>query len=161
MRNLCTLALLLAGAALVACNTGKGSVDDDDDDGGGGVGGDGTDFPDETSPVITEGYIWCAPGSDSSGFLFFVEVQADDPQGVSNLAEFGSIVRGYTLEESLVFEDEGMVCEDGECVWSFRDGIYPPITCATADDYKFTAQLKDEDGNIGPELDLEWLDDEP
>jgi hypothetical protein len=145
------------GVTTTGCNSGKGSVDgdgdddddDDDDDGG---------FDDPDTPVGEDGTITCSEGSDSSGYLFFARVEADDPQGVGNLADIGSLVRGYDHSGTMLFEDPGMVCADGECVASFRDGLYPPVTCDFHDDYEFTAVLVDVDGYQSDEIELVWFD---
>jgi hypothetical protein len=147
-------------ALMVACGSGGGDDKDDaDDDGLGGeidIGDDGdVVFDDEYSPVLVEGRAWCADGSDSSGMLFFVEINYADPQGDYDV-ESGSLIGQGAGGGTVVFDEPLLVCRDGECIGSFRDGLYPPITCSTADDYEFIATLIDRSGNPSAEILLVW-----
>lgn len=145
--------------SLTACGSGKG--DEDDGDGGEttGSGGnidlnDGVQF-DGDGPVIVEGRVWCQAGSDSSGMIFIFEVDYADPQGDYDVA-MGDVTGARASDGGEVFTDSILVCRDGRCDGSFRDGIYPPITCVTADDYTFTAVLTDRAGLQSEPLELEW-----
>ena len=149
--------------ALTGCN---GDKDGGDDSGIGGPGGGGgaTSWTDATltgtDPVIRTGVIHCEEGSDTeSGYIFFVEVVAADPQGAADLRDIGGIVAGWAADGSEVFSDEILVCDDdGDCYASFRDGVYGAVTCATADMFSFTVQAIDKAGNWSDEYPLTWLD---
>ena len=153
-----TVAALAAG--LLGCNVGKvGDGDDaESDDGSNGSIDldDGIQF-DGDRPVIVEGVVWCQAGSDSSGMLFFFDVDYADPQGDYDVAA-GDVTGSLASTGDEIFTDNLLVCRDGQCVGSFRDGIYPPITCATASDYNFTALLFDRAGLESDLVELTWVD---
>lgn len=115
--------------------------------------------PDGEMPAILEGEVWCTPGSGSSGDLFFVEVSVFDPQGERDVADQGGRVLGvYANNGDLIFDDEILVCNDGFCQASWRDGIYDPVTCATHDYFSFSAVALDLAGNSSEEFPLIWRD---
>ncbi len=157
-----TLALSLAAALLLGagCNSGKGSVEGEGADGGdGGDGNDGNNGLTGDNPVILEGTIYCTPGSDSSGYLFFINIQADDPQGSYTIADLGGWFGATDLSGDMVFEEpNGMACREGECVHSFNDGHYPPVTCSTHADYIFLASVEDTEGHSSEVTELTWVD---
>ena len=143
-------------AFTVACSSGDGESDKAEDEPGGEIDFE-VEFEDDVTPVLVEGLAWCAEGSDSSGMLFFIEVTYADPQGDYDV-EYGTLVGQGAGGGAVVFDEPLLVCRDGECFGSFRDGLYPPITCSTADDYEFIATLIDRSGNPSSELLLEWED---
>jgi len=153
-----TFLLTAAMASLVACGSGDGDGKGDSNDSGSGGNidlDDDVNFEDDFSPVLVEGRAWCQAGSDSSGMLFFFEVDYADPQGDYDV-ESGSITGQGAGGGTVVFTEPLLVCRDGECQGSFRDGHYPPITCSTASDYEFVATLIDRSGNPSAELLLDW-----
>ena len=155
---------MMATCLLVACGGVKGDIEDTGavgpGSGTGGTSGYGVPTLTGEDPVIRTGFIYCREGSDTdSGYLFFVEVVADDPQGANDLDSFGGLVSGWAGDGSQVFEDEILVCQaDGDCYASFRDGIYSTVTCATSDSFTYTAQAVDRAGNWSEQYSLEWVD---
>ncbi len=152
-----TLLLTSSLALLVACGGGS---DDKDDSGEVSAGGsidvdDDVYFEDDHSPVLVQGRAWCQAGSDSSGMLFFFEVDYADPQGDYDV-EFGNLTGRLAGGGADVFTEPLLICRDGDCQGSFRDGLYPPITCSTASDYEFVGTLIDRSGNPSAELMMEW-----
>ncbi|MCB9758446.1 MAG: hypothetical protein H6739_01265 [Alphaproteobacteria bacterium] len=142
--------MILMGAVLAACS-GKATTDDSAE------WWEGNESPDGETPVIREGSVYCTPGSQSSGDLFFVEIEAYDPQGDGDIADQGGRVAGYYVDsDEEIFDDELLVCTGASCQGSWRDGIYPPVTCATHDYFYFKAWVLDRDGNTSPEYDLAW-----
>lgn len=151
------LALTLV-AGLVACGSGKGSVDGEGDDAGGDGASDGADGGELTGddPVVLSAIMYCEAGSKSSGNLFFVEVEADDPQGTYTLSDFGGTFTAYNSAGEVEFQDEGLACRDGSCIHSFTEYAVAPVTCATQGDYRFTATVEDDDGNVSAEAEVAW-----
>jgi len=150
------LAFTLA-VGLIACGAGKGSVDGEGDDAGsdGGDGGDGVELTGD-DPVVLSAIMYCEAGSDSSGNLFFVEVEADDPQGTYTLSDFGGTFTAYAGSGEVVFQDEGLACRDGTCVHSFTEYAVAPVTCATQGDYVFTVTVEDDEGHVSDEAEVTW-----
>ncbi len=112
----------------------------------------------DQQPVIEGGTIRCSEGSNSSGYIFYVEVDADDPQGKDTLAP-GGLVAGWNATDDLVFEDAILNCNsDGWCMASFRDEIYTGVNCANHNLYTYTAQIIDEDDNLSERFQLIWTD---
>jgi len=155
-----TILLTSALASLIACGGGDGDGKDDSSDTASGGSLDLEDdvyFDDDFSPVLVQGRAWCQAGSDSSGMLFFFEVDYADPQGDYDV-EYGNLTGRGVDGGTEVFTEPLLVCRDGECQGSIRDGLYPPITCSTASDYEFVATLVDRSENPSVELLLEWDD---
>ena len=151
----------LALLSLLACGAGK--LDGDESDTAAGADMDGSlDVNDNIQfdgdgPVIVSGRVWCQAGSDSSGMIFIFDVQYADPQGDYDVE--GGEVTGQTKSTStFIFSDNLLVCRDGQCDGSFRDGHYDPITCSTADDYEFIATVTDRSGLISETVLLDWED---
>jgi|GEM_PF-2708961 len=152
---------VLAAASLVACGSGKLDDDDDGTTDEGNNGGsididDGVQF-DGDGPVIVSGKVWCQAGSDSSGMVFIFEVDYADPQGDYDVA-MGDVTGSQASSGTEIFTDSLLVCRDGQCDGSFRDGHYPPITCSTADDYVFVATVTDRSGLTSDVVELDWED---
>ncbi len=147
----------LLAFALVGCGSGKGSVDGEGDDAGsdGGDGADGTQLSGE-DPVVQSATMYCEVGSKSSGNLFIVEIEADDPQGTYTLSDFGGTFTAYTLDGDVVFQDEGLACRDGICNHSFTEYAVAPVSCATVAEYYFTVTVEDDEGNVSEETEVEW-----
>ena len=148
--------------SLVACGSGK--LDGEEGDGSDDNGDGSIDVNDEIrfdgdGPVITGGEIWCAAGADSSGMLWFVEVGYADPQGDADveMGEFSAYVADSSTE---IFSDDRMlVCRDGKCEGSFRDGLYDSsVTCSTADRFDYFATVIDRSGNLSETIQLDWRD---
>lgn len=157
------LSVFFAVAAALAVTPGCSSDKDDaTDTGAEGSGGnvnldeDDIEF-DGDGPVAITGRGWCEAGSDSSGFLFFFEVDYADPQGDYDVA-VGNLTGNYVASDTPVFSDDILVCFDGECIASFRDGLYPPITCSTASDYYFVATVTDRTGITSEPIQIDWED---
>ncbi len=109
-------------------------------------------------PIIESGTIWCTAGSNSSGDIFYVELDADDPQGADTL-EPGGLVAGWDATGALVFEDAILVCSSsGRCTATFRDEIYSGVSCSNHSLYTYTAQVVDEDDNLSERHQLVWVD---
>jgi hypothetical protein len=147
---------------LVGCNSGK--LDDEEDGSSSGTtdGGDGSIDLDEVQfdgdrPVVVEGEVWCQAGSDSSGMVFIFDVKYADPQGDYDVA-MGEVTGSQVSSGTEIFTDSILVCRDGQCDGSFRDGHYPPITCSTASDYAFSAWVTDRAGLVSDVVELTWVD---
>lgn len=155
-----TLIPLLAALAL-GCNSGKGDVDGDGSgttDGTGGTGSGGNGLSGE-NPVVENGIIYCQAGSESSGNVFFVELEVDDPQGKYTIEEDAGYFVAYDLSGNEMFRDEFIACQsDGECSHSFNEINVAPVTCATHEDYQFFAAVQDYDGNYSEETEVIWQD---
>ncbi len=154
--NTKTLLVWACLSALAACGSGSGedgSTKSNDDVGGSVDFEDGVQF-DGDGPVVVTSRAWCQAGSDSSGMIFFFEVDYADPQGDYDV-ENGDVTGRY-VSGGDIFTDRLLICRDGECVGSFRDGHYPPITCSTASDFAFSAVLYDRSGNASAPMEIPW-----
>ena len=154
--------LTLGFGVLVACGSGKGTVD-----GAGTDTADGTDAADDGSgqggsrdgeaPWIESGTVTCEDFGDSTGGpLYLVEIEADDPQRRDELVDFGGAFTIYDSGGNVV-HDMVLACEDGDCSTSVREAVCG-VPCSRADEYTFTAQVEDIDGNFSDEFELEWED---
>ena len=153
--------VILFGAALaLGCGSGKGSVDGDGTDGRDGTGGTGGgNGLTGDNPVVEEAIIYCQAGSDSSGSIFFVEVEVDDHQGKYTILDDGGYFVAYDLNGNEIFRDESIACQsDGECVHSFLEINVSPVTCSTQADYQFFVAVEDYDGNFSEETEVIWQD---
>ena len=91
-------------AVAVACGSGDGEADKDEEPGGNIDLGGEVEFEDEVTPVLVEGKAWCEAGSDSSGMLFFVEVNYADPQGDYDV-ESGTLIGQGAGGGAVVFDE--------------------------------------------------------
>jgi hypothetical protein len=107
-------------------------------------------------PEVISGSAWCTAGSNSSGDLFFVQIQGFDPQGEDDLAATGGHV--VAMDGSNEFFDEPMLtCQpDGGCEASWRSGDYGGIECKTSSDLDYYAILVDRQNNLSDRFELEW-----
>ena len=147
-----TLLVLLA-----ACDSDKVKVGDDS-----GAADSGTEWNSDIDPngddppEVQSGQVWCTEGSNSSGDLFFVEIDARDGQGDDTLSSDYSrvIARSGSTE---VFDESFLLCTDsGRCEGSWRSGDYGGyILCATIDDFEYYTVVVDRDGNESDEFELE------
>ena len=152
--------IVAAMGGLVACTSGK--LDGEDDTGADASAGGSIDVDDDIQfdgdgPVIVEGKAWCQAGSDSSGMIFYFDVRYADPQGDFDVDQ-GSVTAQDKSSGTEVFTDSLLFCREGKCEGSFRDGVYPLVTCATADGYEFLASVTDRSGLQSDTVLLTWED---
>lgn len=134
---------LLLGGLVTGCISGRGEGEKptdsgagdselDEDDGGVSFDGDG--------PVISNAGM-------SRTDACFLTADYDDPQGPADVRR-GEITAVEPASGETVWTDMLLVCQDYECVGSFRDQPeYVPATCSRIETYELYAQLFDRDGN--------------
>ena len=110
--------------------------------------------PGETTPRIQYGEVYCTT-SDSGSLLTFINVQADDPQGASDLKE-GEWSAYRTANDELVVTDV-LYCDGQECIYSFHAEQYPEIPCSQLTEFYFLASVVDWSGNETESMELEVL----
>lgn len=114
----------------------------------------------DDDPEVLDGEVWCTEGSNSSGDLFFVQVDVRDEQGEDTLSSQDSRIIARSSTGNEVFDESMLFCQDsGRCEGSWRSGDYGgSILCATGEDFTYHAVIVDYDGNESPEFDLTWTD---
>lgn len=110
--------------------------------------------PGDTEPRIASGEVRCE--NDDAGFyVFYLEVNANDPQGASDLKE--GIWRAFSQGSSTPIAEDVLYCDVQECIYSFTADQYPEIPCQLIQDFSFTAEIFDYDGNSTGEFELTVL----
>ena len=78
--------------------------------------------PGATEPRIQNGEVYCA--TDESGVvLTFINVTADDPQGVSDLKEGEWFA--YNLDSDELITSDVLYCDGQECIYSYHAEQFP------------------------------------
>ena len=110
--------------------------------------------PGDTEPRIADGQVWCE--NDSAGFyLFFIEVNANDPQGASDLKE--GAWRVFSEGSSSPVVEDVLYCDGQDCIYSFTANQYPDIPCQLIESFRFVAEIFDYSGNSTGEFELTVL----
>lgn len=113
-------------------DTSSGESELEEDDGGVDFDGDG--------PVISNVGL-------SRTDACYLTADYDDPQGPADVRR-GEVAAVEPASGETVWTDMLFVCQDYECVGSFRDQPeYVPATCSRIEGYELYAQLFDRDGN--------------
>lgn len=115
-------------------------------------------FADDVSPVLTDGRIWCNEGVDEAGpvELFFLEVEALDPQGELDLYDEATWTATLAQDGQVMIEDF-LYLENGIYVYSFHQDQHPNIKCDELSMFRFIAQTTDWSGNESNLLELEII----
>ena len=154
MRHLTLLTATLAVLSLAAC---KGGGDSDDTDGGEEA--QSCLSTDGESPSVISATIECTVQdvSDPPVVTLLVASVVTDPQGDFTLQSFGDHrFRSYLAANgAMTNEIDTLICQpDGNC-----DSSIPAsqvgVSCGTMDNYYFTVQYADDEGNLSPECRLE------
>ena len=128
---------------------------------------DATDGPDNTaclstdgqSPSIISGKIRCEPPlQDDQPPFIYIDITGEDPQGWFTIKRFGdNVFRAYlAANDQLSAEDKIITCDpdaEGVCTGSIS-GDQIGVSCGTMSNFRFTAVIADQDGNLSPECDL-------
>lgn len=145
------LFLMLAGCGSDKINLGGEDSVVDSDDWNSNVDPNGDD-----PPQVQSGRVWCTEGSNSSGDLFFVTVDARDGQGEDTLSsEYSRVIASSGSNE--VFDESFLLCDSsGKCEGSWRSGDYGGyIECSTIDDFEYEVVIADRDGHESDPFELE------
>ncbi|MCP4808638.1 MAG: hypothetical protein GY913_08430 [Proteobacteria bacterium] len=147
-----TLMLMLAACGSDKVNIGEGDSATGDSSGW----SSGIDPNGDDPPEVQSGKVWCTEGSNSSGDLFFVTVDARDGQGDDTLSsEYSRVIASTGSNE--VFDESFLLCgSSGKCEGSWRSGDYGGyILCSTIDDFEYHTIIVDRDGHESDEFELE------
>ena len=107
--------------------------------------------PGDTEPRIASGEVWCE--NDIAGFyIFFLEVNANDPQGANDLDD--GVWRALAQGSSEPIVEDVLYCDGQECIYSFTADQYPEIPCPLIQDFTFVAEIFDYSGNSTGEFTL-------
>jgi hypothetical protein len=143
MKNAAILILLLT-----ACNPGQSKNTDED------VISTWEWEPGAESPKIASGEVWCEM-SDAGFHVFFLDVNANDPQGASDLDEGTWSAFAPDVAEALV--TDALYCDGQECIYSFHAEQHLDIPCQLIQDFVFVAEIFDYSGNSTGEFELDVL----
>jgi hypothetical protein len=143
--------------AMVACGG-----NDDTDEGGNGD-GDGDDYAgceatDGQSPSVVDSSIDCTfPTENTPDRFLQVQVVVTDPQGDFTLSPFtGNVFRIYQGSGSEPIVNDAFACDGdnaGNCSASLN-ATQQGIDCTNLSQYRITAVIADDDGNLSPECAL-------
>ena len=140
-KNLCVLSLM-------ACAPGQAKESDGD------VISDYEWEPGATDPLIQNGEVYCTTGSSEVN-VTYINVIANDPQGVSDLKE--GEWTAYDLEtDELIFTDV-LYCDGQECIYSYHADQIPELPCSQLTNFAFWATVWDWSGNETDPLELTVL----
>ena len=107
--------------------------------------------PGDTEPRIASGEVWCE--NDSAGFyIFFLEVNANDPQGANDLDD--GVWKTFAEGSSEPIVEDVLYCDGQECIYSFTADQYPEVPCPLIQDFTFVAEIFDYSGNSTGEFTL-------
>jgi|GEM_PF-5885829 len=110
--------------------------------------------PGATEPRIQNGEVYC--GTDESGVvLTFINVTADDPQGISDLKEGDWFA--YNLGSDELIASDALYCDGQECIYSFTAEQIPEVPCRQLTEFVFWAVVRDWSGNETQPLELDVL----
>lgn len=138
---------------LVACGGGDDPEDSDSDADVGGC-----ESTDGVSPSVLAASLTCPPpAQDNQPRFLLLAITADDPQGAFTLAPLGHTFKGYILANGQeLFSERAITCSRdnaGECVGSLASGLVG-VDCTSLTNYRFTATLVDDEGNVSAECDF-------
>ena len=110
--------------------------------------------PGATDPRIKYGEVYCE-NTDAGVVLTFINVTADDPQGVSDLKE--GEWSAYEKQSGALVTSDVLYCDGQECIYSFHASQYPEIPCSQLTTFEFWAVVWDWSGNETEPLELNVL----
>lgn len=155
MRRLHLVLSTLAALALTAC--GGGNSGTDDTDGGGNDQASSCAASDGVSPSVVSATFECRVEdvSDPPVETIIIEATVTDPQGDFTLQRFGdhSLKAYLAANDSLAEETDTLFCDQdnaGSCGGSVSAGVLG-LSCGTVNNYYFTVQFADDEGNLSPE----------
>ena len=143
MKNIAIVALLLT-----ACNPGEAK------DGDGDVISTYEWEPGAKAPRIASGKVWCEMSS-AGLYIFFLEVNANDPQGASDLEQ--GIWRVYSPDVSEALVEDVLYCDGQDCIYSFHADQHLDIPCQLIEDFIFIAEIFDYARHSTGEFELNIL----
>ena len=138
--------LLLMG--LMACAPGQAKQNGDD------VISDYEWEPGATEPLIQNGEVYCTVG-ESGVVVTYINVIANDPQGVSDLKE--GEWTAYDIETGSEVFSDALYCDGQECIYSYHAEQIPTLPCSRLEDFAFWATVWDWSGNETEPLELTVL----
>ena len=104
-------------------------------------------------PQIQYGEVYCATGEESGVLLTFITVEADDPQGASDLKE--GEWNAFEKDGGQMVATDVLYCDGQECIYSYHAEQYPEIPCALLDECRFWATVWDWSGNEAETYELD------
>ena len=138
--------LLLTG--VMACTPGQAKQNGDD------VISDYEWEPGATEPLIQNGEVYCTVG-ESGVVITYINVIANDPQGVSDLKE--GEWTAYNIETGSEIFSDALYCDGQECIYSYHAEQIPTLPCSRLEDFAFWATVWDWSGNETEPLELTVL----
>jgi len=133
---------------LMACAPGQAKQNGDD------VISDYEWEPGATEPLIQNGEVYCTVG-ESGVVLTYINVIANDPQGVSDLKE--GEWTAYDIETGSEIFSDALYCDGQECIYSYHAEQIPTLPCSRLEDFAFWATVWDWSGNETEPLELTVL----
>ena len=100
--------------------------------------------PGATEPIIQNGEVYCTTGV-SGVTLTYINVIANDPQGLSDLKEGEWFA--YSLETDELIASDVLYCDGQECIYSYHAEQYPSLPCRQLSEFAFWAVVWDWSGN--------------
>jgi len=133
----------------------NGAADAGGPGGPGGAGGPGPGGDTEPpAPTIIRAAAWCQQYTVGAKYwVWFVEAEAEDPQGTETLLPVGSPARFYK-EEALIAERELVCSDEGYCFASWEETGDEPL-CSIASQYLIEIQIADADLNYSASVTIE------
>ena len=121
--------------------------------GPGGPGGPGDDS-EPAAPAILRAASWCEQHTVGTKYwVWYVEAEAEDPQGNKTLLSVGSPARFY--KEGELISEHQLVCSDeGYCFASWEETGAEPL-CSIASQYLIEIQIADVDLNYSETVTVE------
>lgn len=138
--------VLLMG--VMACAPGQAKQNGDD------VVSDYEWEPGATEPLIQNGEVYCTVG-ESGVVVTYINVIANDPQGVSDLKE--GEWTAYDMETGSEVFSDALYCDGQECIYSYHAEQIPTLPCSRLEDFAFWATVWDWSGNETEPLELTVL----
>lgn len=136
--------LLAVATTLAACDGEKdGDTGAGDETGGGGDDTSGNADP-TVAPEVTGVELVECRTQQSAGEVWFVQITANDPQGVETIASGTTSVLNEQGGELANYQ---LICGSGTCTGNFR-ADYDGITCSLDGTLTFRFTVTDEDGNV-------------
>lgn len=124
---------------------------------GGGPGGGPAGPGGETEPAAPEiirAAAWCQQHTVGTKYwVWFVEAEAEDPQGTETLLPVGSPAV-FTKEGEVIAERELVCSDEGYCFASWEETGDEPL-CSIASQYLIEVQVVDSDLNYSESVEIE------
>ena len=135
----------LLGVGLCACSPGQAKQSGND------VVSDYEWDPGATEPMIQNGTVYCETGN-AGVTVTFINVIANDPQGVSDLKE--GEWSAYDIESGQLIFSDPLYCDGQECIYSYHAEQIPDLPCSRLTEFEFWAVVWDWSGNETEPLEL-------